>query len=109
MHHFNEQSLAACFHELDGTKAVGIDGVTKAQYAGTAPMSHTPVQSYANLSGSYSLPAKSDGRSQYVVFTVRYVHRFCGRALTQREALSHALGLHCHSPLYPYTCQSLKL
>lgn len=32
MHHFNEQSLAACFHELDGTKAVGIDGVTKAQY-----------------------------------------------------------------------------
>jgi hypothetical protein len=31
MHHFNEQSLAVCFHELDGTKAVGIDGVTKAQ------------------------------------------------------------------------------
>ena len=28
----------------------------------TDPMSHTPVQSYANLSGSYSLPAKSDGR-----------------------------------------------
>ena len=21
MHHFNEQSLAVCFHELDGTKA----------------------------------------------------------------------------------------
>ena len=32
MHHFNEASLAACFHELDGTKAVGIDEVTKAQY-----------------------------------------------------------------------------
>lgn len=32
MHHFNEASLAACFHELDGKKAVGIDGVTKAQY-----------------------------------------------------------------------------
>ena len=32
MHHFNEESLAACFDELDGTKAVGIDGVTKAQY-----------------------------------------------------------------------------
>lgn len=32
MHHFNEGSLAACFHELDGTKAVGIDEVTKAQY-----------------------------------------------------------------------------
>jgi hypothetical protein len=28
----------------------------------TDPMSHTPVQSYANLSESYSLPAKSDGR-----------------------------------------------
>ena len=27
------ESLAACFHELDGTKAVGIDGITKAQYA----------------------------------------------------------------------------
>jgi group II intron reverse transcriptase/maturase len=32
MHHFNVESLAACFHELDGNKAVGIDGVTKAQY-----------------------------------------------------------------------------
>lgn len=32
MHHFNEASLAACFHELDGNKAVGIDEVTKAQY-----------------------------------------------------------------------------
>lgn len=32
MHHFNEESLAACFHELDGNKAVGIDEVTKAQY-----------------------------------------------------------------------------
>ena len=26
------ESLAACFHELDGTKAVGIDGITKAHY-----------------------------------------------------------------------------
>ena len=25
MHHFNVESLAACFHELDGNKAVGID------------------------------------------------------------------------------------
>ena len=32
MHHFNVESLAACFHELDGTKAVGIDGITKAQW-----------------------------------------------------------------------------
>jgi RNA-directed DNA polymerase len=32
MHYFNEESLAACFHELDEDKAVGIDGVTKAQY-----------------------------------------------------------------------------
>lgn len=32
IHHFNEESLAACFDELDGRKAVGIDGVTKAQY-----------------------------------------------------------------------------
>ena len=28
MHHFNEASLAACFHESDGNKAVGIDGVS---------------------------------------------------------------------------------
>ena len=27
MHLFNEESLAACFHALDGKKAVGIDGV----------------------------------------------------------------------------------
>jgi RNA-directed DNA polymerase len=32
MHHFNETSLAACYHALDGNKAVGMDGVTKAQY-----------------------------------------------------------------------------
>ena len=32
MHLFNRGSLAACFHELDGRKAVGADGVTKAQY-----------------------------------------------------------------------------
>lgn len=32
MHHFNEESLAACFDELEGTKAVGIDGITKAHY-----------------------------------------------------------------------------
>lgn len=33
MHHFNEESLAECFHQRDGRKAVGIDGVTKAEYA----------------------------------------------------------------------------
>ena len=27
MHLFSEKSLAACFHALDGKKAVGIDGV----------------------------------------------------------------------------------
>ena len=29
MHHFNEESLKECFHELDGKKAVGIDGIDK--------------------------------------------------------------------------------
>jgi RNA-directed DNA polymerase len=33
MHHVNETSLKECFHQLDGTKAVGVDGVTKAVYA----------------------------------------------------------------------------
>jgi len=32
MHHFTEESLAACFHALDGNKAVGLDGVSKAHY-----------------------------------------------------------------------------
>ncbi len=32
IHHFNEESLRACFHELDGRKALGIDGVNKASY-----------------------------------------------------------------------------
>ena len=32
MHLFNEESLAACFHALDGRKAVGVDGVRKAEY-----------------------------------------------------------------------------
>ena len=30
MHLFNQDSLAACFHALDGKKSVGVDGVTKA-------------------------------------------------------------------------------
>ncbi len=33
MHHVNETSLKECFHQLDGTKAVGADGVSKAAYA----------------------------------------------------------------------------
>ncbi|MCU7830134.1 MAG: group II intron reverse transcriptase/maturase [Candidatus Thiodiazotropha sp. (ex Myrtea sp. 'scaly one' KF741663)] len=33
MHHFNESSLEDCFHQQDGKKAVGMDGVTKMQYA----------------------------------------------------------------------------
>ena len=32
MHLITDESLAACFHELDGQKALGIDGVDKARY-----------------------------------------------------------------------------
>lgn len=32
MHLFNEESLTACYHELDGKKAIGIDGVSKTDY-----------------------------------------------------------------------------
>jgi len=32
MHLFTEESLAACFHGLNGRKAVGVDGVSKAEY-----------------------------------------------------------------------------
>jgi RNA-directed DNA polymerase len=32
MHLFNQGSLAACFHALDGRKAVGADGITKVHY-----------------------------------------------------------------------------
>ncbi len=32
LHHFNEESLLACFQELDGKKAVGIDDIDKACY-----------------------------------------------------------------------------
>ncbi len=32
MHLFSEESLAACFHGLNGRKAVGVDGVSKAEY-----------------------------------------------------------------------------
>ena len=32
MHLFSEESLAACFQALEGKKAVGADGVTKAEY-----------------------------------------------------------------------------
>ena len=33
MHHFNEGSLKECFYMLDGKKAVGIDGISKDEYA----------------------------------------------------------------------------
>jgi group II intron reverse transcriptase/maturase len=32
MHHFNEESLRSCYHELAGNKAVGVDGVNKEEY-----------------------------------------------------------------------------
>lgn len=32
IHHFNEESLKACFFELDGQKAKGSDGIDKASY-----------------------------------------------------------------------------
>jgi hypothetical protein len=32
IHHFNEESLQACFHELDGRKALGSDGIDKVSY-----------------------------------------------------------------------------
>lgn len=32
MHLFNQESLTDCFHELDKSKAVGVDGVTKMAY-----------------------------------------------------------------------------
>ncbi len=32
MHLFNEESLRACFHELDGRKAIGSDGIDKDAY-----------------------------------------------------------------------------
>lgn len=32
IHHFNEESLRACFHVLDGKKALGSDGIDKAKY-----------------------------------------------------------------------------
>lgn len=32
MSHINKESLTSCFHELDGKKAVGIDGITKEMY-----------------------------------------------------------------------------
>ena len=33
VHHFNDASLHECFDQLDAKKAVGVDGVTKANYA----------------------------------------------------------------------------
>src|SRR5262244_1875695 len=32
MHHFTVANLRACFESLDGKKATGVDGVTKARY-----------------------------------------------------------------------------
>ena len=32
VHHVNETSLKECFYRLSGDKAVGVDGVTKAEY-----------------------------------------------------------------------------
>jgi RNA-directed DNA polymerase len=37
MHLYNKESLRGCFSELDGKKAVGIDGVDKAMYDADLP------------------------------------------------------------------------
>lgn len=34
MHHINEELLRSCYQELDGKKAVGVDGIDKASYGG---------------------------------------------------------------------------
>lgn len=33
IHHYNAESLTECFHQLDGSKAVGIDKITKEEYS----------------------------------------------------------------------------
>lgn len=35
MPHFNKENLISCFNELNGKKAVGIDGLTKDEYGQT--------------------------------------------------------------------------
>ena len=32
MHHYSVDNLRACFESLDGNKALGVDGVSKAEY-----------------------------------------------------------------------------
>ena len=32
MHHYNVESLRVCYQELDGKKALGMDGVSKQRY-----------------------------------------------------------------------------
>lgn len=51
MHLVNEGSLAACFHELDGKKAVGIDGIDKVQY-----LSHTFSDCSRHVNGGVLSP-----------------------------------------------------
>ena len=40
MPHFNKETLVGCFHELDGKKAVGIDGITKEEYGKNLAIHH---------------------------------------------------------------------
>ena len=44
MHLFNEESLAACFHELDGKKAVGVDGGKEAAQVLTGRLASRPAR-----------------------------------------------------------------
>jgi len=51
MPHFSEENLLSCFNELDGKKAVGIDGKTKADYAVELKQN---IQSLVNRMKSYT-------------------------------------------------------
>ena len=60
MHLFNEESLLACFHELDGQKAIGSDGINKAKYG-------------ENLSENIKKLAERMKRMGYIPGSVRQV------------------------------------
>jgi RNA-directed DNA polymerase len=65
MHHFTVDNLRACFAALDGTKAPGVDGVTKERYAQHLDIHLQALEDVSNLWICYPLGIRKNYQSEW--------------------------------------------
>jgi hypothetical protein len=65
MHHFTVDNLRACFAALDGTKAPGVDGVTKERHAQHFDIHLQALEDVSNLWICYPLGIRKNYQSEW--------------------------------------------